>query len=84
MAQKLGYALAVHGSMTADLDLIAVPWTNKACGARTLMIAIMREARGYIATMDKMVRKPHGRVAWAIQLGAGPYIDLSVTPRKSL
>lgn len=58
-AKSNGYALAVHGSMRRDLDLVAVPWPG---------------------TQDP-AQKPHGRLAWAIHLGGGPYIDLSVMPR---
>lgn len=28
-------------------------------------------------------RKPHGRLAWSIMFGGGPYLDLSVTPRSA-
>lgn len=27
VARARGYALAIHGTVTSDLDLIAVPWT---------------------------------------------------------
>lgn len=27
-------------------------------------------------------RKPHGRRCWSIHLGGGPYIDLSIMPRR--
>ena len=26
VAREMGYALALHGSMNRDMDLIAVPW----------------------------------------------------------
>jgi hypothetical protein len=31
-ARRLGYTLAVHGSMKRDIDLVAVPWIQKAAG----------------------------------------------------
>ncbi len=40
IARGLGYALAIHGSIVSDLDLIAVPWTNEATSAEDLMVAI--------------------------------------------
>lgn len=40
-ARKHGYALAIHGTVTADLDLIAVPWTDAAASAETLRDALM-------------------------------------------
>lgn len=41
IARKHGYALAIHGSVTTDLDLIAVPWTNEAIGPIELKNALM-------------------------------------------
>jgi hypothetical protein len=43
IARQNGYALAIHGSVTSDLDLIAVPWTETACEAENLMQAIMQK-----------------------------------------
>lgn len=40
-ARKHGYALAIHGTVTADCDVIAVPWTADASEAETLMQALM-------------------------------------------
>ena len=42
IARKHGYALAIHGTVTADLDLIAVPWTPEAVPAEELRDALMR------------------------------------------
>lgn len=33
------------------------------------------------AVIDNPSKKPHGRLAWNIHLGGGPFIDLSVMPR---
>lgn len=48
VARRLGYALAVHGSLVRDIDLVAVPWTNDAVGGRTLARAIQCRAREII------------------------------------
>lgn len=40
-ARELGYALAVHGSVTRDCDLIAVPWTDAAVNAFELAHALI-------------------------------------------
>lgn len=40
IARLNGYALAIHGSMVTDLDLIACPWTEKAIDAKALMILL--------------------------------------------
>lgn len=41
-AKRHGYALAVHGSLTRDMDLIAVPWTHEAAPAEVLMADLKR------------------------------------------
>lgn len=99
IAKNHGYALAIHGSMTRDFDLIAVPWTSEAKEAQP-MIDEMKTAIGGVYVhhevdheVDHIVKdgnpseKPHGRRAWSIHLTNngcdGPYIDLSVMPRTN-
>jgi hypothetical protein len=89
-ARSMGYAIAVHGSMVRDVDLIAIPWTDNAVSARELVKAIAAICNGYLAQSKPEeggryrvpMIKPHGRLAYSIHLGGGPYIDLSVMPRK--
>lgn len=99
-AESLGYALAVHGSMQRDFDLVAIPWTEEAVEAEVLVESLRDLCGGFIvedgapggrwdaekkAFVEAAVRnpclKPHGRLAWCINLGGKPMIDLSVMPR---
>jgi hypothetical protein len=90
-AKACGYAVAIHGSMDRDFDLIAVPWVDGALSADELAEAVRAMVNGKIHPtaihhVDKIERpnpidRPHGRRAWVIHLGMGPYIDLSVMPR---
>ena len=86
VAREMGYAIAVHGSRVRDLDLIAVPWVEDAKPAIELVTALELAVAGYVANRTKdgieewPRKKPHGRRAWTIHLGGGPYIDLSVMP----
>ena len=41
VARAHGYALAIHGTVTADLDIIAVPWTAEAVPAEELKDKLM-------------------------------------------
>lgn len=86
-ARSVGYALAVHGSMARDLDLVAVPWTEEAQDADALISALLASC-GFTtsdpnrpAISSGPTAKPHGRTSWTIPLDGGCYIDLSVTPR---
>ncbi len=96
-ARELGYALAVHGSVAWDIDIVAVPWAPEAVPARELAEALRDRAAelnggmAYLAVRDPEDEqwqlegspgmKPHGRLCWSYHLGGGPYIDLSVMPR---
>jgi hypothetical protein len=93
VARNNGYALAVHGSIARDIDLVAVPWTDvcshPACLAEAIMnkaeevngIAVMKpEESGFYFINGCPGAKAHGRLVWTFHLGGGPYIDLSVVP----
>lgn len=89
VAHKHGYALAVHGSMATDLDLIAAPWIREASDAETLA-EVMREhltghfpegcrkANGEWQVVPNPEDKPHGRRAWCIHFK--PFTGLPHTP----
>jgi hypothetical protein len=86
IARGHGYALAVHGSMATDLDLIAVPWVREGVSDEATLIEALRVAiGGTIREQDAHPDlKPHGRNAYSIYCnqGWGPYLDVSVMPRK--
>jgi hypothetical protein len=85
-----GYALALHGSMSRDLDLIAIPWTEDADDPEKLLRAIDRfvmekaniTRKGHKIGQFKETKEPHGRLAYSIYIGfEGNYLDLSIMPR---
>jgi len=88
IAWRRGYALALHGSMARDLDLIAVPWTEDADSPEKLVEAfrrfiITKAADKVSLKIGKPTRKPHGRQAYVLPIGyEGHYIDLSIMPRQ--
>src|SRR4030042_126474 len=78
-AWACGYAIAVHGSLTRDFDLLAAPWTDEAVPAEDLILALCAAVDALGRTSPE--RKPHGRIAWSIHVGYGMYFDVSVMPR---
>jgi len=82
-AREFGYALAVHGSLQRDMDLIAVPWSEVASGEEELIQALCETVGGFRLEHETGCDKPHGRRAWVIHLGAGLYIDLSIMPLRN-
>lgn len=92
VAYRCGYALAVHGSLRRDIDLIACPWRDTAVCAASLIESLKKatEAVGGTARFRKHEedgrpeQKPCGRLAWSIyltELDEDPYLDISVMPK---
>jgi hypothetical protein len=86
IARECGYAVGVHGSRKRDLDLIAVPWTERAIAPQHLVEALLERLPNLKLKphpepelLTNPTRKPNGRIAWAI-IGAPAcqYLDLSV------
>ena len=93
VARDHGYALAIHGSMTRDFDLIAVPWVEEATVPLLLILALNSVCGGVFhqSTVEHLIdpakspsTKPHGRLSWSLHLTDdgcfGPYLDISVMP----
>lgn len=89
-AKELGYAVAIHGTLTRDLDLLAVPWIEEAAEPVALVKRIADAVGGYIIgdrtdelgyISDHPTDQPHGRMSWNICWGGKVFIDLSVMPR---
>lgn len=85
VARRHGYALAVHGSLSYDIDLIACPWRDLAVDPETLAKAIQTAVHAIAGHTDEHdskqpKQKPYGRLAWVFYVGGGPYVDLSVMP----
>lgn len=65
-ARVCGYAIAVHGSMRRDLDLIAAPWVATHADRDTLAKAVQQAACGIsnnAVLWSTSGEKPCGRIA---------------------
>lgn len=84
ITRKHGYALAIHGTMGRDMDLICVPWVKSPSKHRDVIDEItstfdIKEVGG------PPTLKEHGRLAYTISVGFGEcFIDLSFTPCNTL
>ena len=92
IAWSEGYALLMHGSFTRDLDLLAVPWTDRATDAEHLVrriVLALDDLRLLVKdpnVTSQATEKPHGRLAWTLvfkTFGDPRFVDLSVMPRNS-
>ena len=86
VAREHGYALAAHGTISRDLDLVAIPWIDAACQPNELVGALGDRIKFTTHPFDGArgpVTKPHGRLGWTIGLDNGAFIDLSVMPMRA-
>lgn len=79
-ALDLGYALAIHGSLHRDFDLIAVPWVKDAEKPEKLIQAFIDLMGDTIYKQPDInpTPQPHGRTSHVLSWGPGWYIDLSI------
>lgn len=75
IAADHGYALAIHGSLDSDMDLVAVPWTDD-CSLPSKLVDAIAEAFDLKATEANSM--PGGRVCYTIPICWDYYIDLNV------
>jgi hypothetical protein len=87
-ARFQGYAIAVHGSLKRDIDLVAIAWADHACSPDDLVRVVQGAVGGILGNclrMSESTQKPHGRIAYTlIHPGFCGEIDLSVIPPKAL
>lgn len=76
-----GYALAVHGSVGTDFDLIACPWIETAGDPQSVVDDIHEKFAARFHDREGSVR-PHGRVSYKLHLSFGDCaLDISFMPR---
>lgn len=75
--QKHGYALAVHGSLARDLDLIAIPWIDNPSPIGDVLAEALKMFA--IEEIGDPTVRAAGRIAYSFSVGFGYcQIDLSV------
>lgn len=77
--QEHGYALAIHGSLARDFDIIAVPWAENV-SSHEEVIKEMAEKFVFRPIGDPEAKR-YGRIAYVISIGFGECVlDLSFFP----
>lgn len=87
--QKHGYALAVHGSVSRDFDIIAIPWTEEPSDPIILVDAVCDILNRCHLTVvrGQVTQKPHGRIAYGITVcdsGCSLFLDFCAMPPTDL
>ena len=82
VARSHGYALAAHGSLAADFDLVCIPWVPGVSDPQSVVDEIT--SRFAIKQVGAPERKKHGRIAYAISFEFGECrLDLSFMPTEA-
>ena len=85
IAHELGYAVAVHGSLKRDIDLVAIPWVRDAVGKQQLINSIC-DRLGAVQSSEGWRERSHGRWVHIIRLprqDPNTYLDLSVIETRT-
>ena len=83
-AMDCGWAVALHGSLSSDMDIMAMPWVeNSVCFAelvkRIRLLFTGNHIHGTVITYNE---KPHGRIVATIPIWADFYLDISTLEVK--
>ena len=80
-----GWALAIHGSVVKDLDLVAIAWTNDSIKIDELLddfAKIIGQSNEKKAKFTGPHYMPAGRIVYTLSIAADIYIDLSVVDNR--
>lgn len=77
-----GYALAIHGSLQRDFDLIAVPWIEKPSDPECIIKELEDEFA--LKPIGEPEEREHHRMIWTMAVSFDEcFIDLSFMPRAN-
>lgn len=88
VCREHGYALAIHGSLARDFDLVCIPWADEVSEPRAVLEALAGRLTALRVVMDDGATlvpalKPWGREVYTLAFGWGSvFLDLSFTPRQ--
>jgi hypothetical protein len=79
LCRKHGYALAIHGSLQRDFDLICIPWVEMPSTPEQVVDAIVSEFA--IRKTGKPDITFHGRIRYSLPISFGEcFLDLQFMP----
>lgn len=82
-ALELGYALAIHGSMGKDFDLVAIPWKEYAASVTDLvkaLDAVIGDTMWSEHNFKSGSITIHGLHSFTLSLYSDWFIDLKIVP----
>lgn len=79
-ALSCGWALGIHGSLQNDMDIMAMPWTEDAADAKTLIKSLSECFNGniFVEMNENPIYKPNNRVVYVMRIWKDWYLDINV------
>ncbi len=80
-ALDVGWALGLHGSLNTDMDIMAMPWTEKAVPVGQMIDALkscFSENKFMDREIEPYFNKPNGRVVYTMSIWSDFYLDINV------
>ena len=73
-----GWALALHGSLASDMDIMAMPWTEKAVRPLDMILSIKNcfDKPNEISLTE--TEMPNNRIVYTLSIWADFYLDINV------
>lgn len=80
ITRKHGYALAIHGTLGRDCDLVCIPWIMTPSDPDVVVKEIT--TKFYLKQIGEPEFKLHQRLVYTISIGHGEcFLDFSFMPR---
>lgn len=79
-AMDCGWAVSLHGSLSSDMDIMAMPWVDNAVSFKEMIDRVSKLFKDndissqYVITYNE---KPHNRVVATVPIFADFYLDIS-------
>jgi len=82
-ALECGWALGLHGSLQNDMDVMAMPWTEDATDAQTMIEKLSECFNGNIwqEHNKEFSEKPRGRKVYTFRIWKDWYLDINIIER---
>lgn len=80
-ALNCGWALGLHGSLSNDMDIMAMPWTEEAVSPLNLIIKLCEcftDADLLKDGIKRTTNKPNNRIVYTISIWGEFYLDINV------
>jgi hypothetical protein len=80
-ALNCGWALGLHGSLSKDMDIMAMPWTEDAAPVEVMIQALSDCFTDSPYKQDHIIPyygKPNNRVVYTMSIWADFYLDINV------